>query len=320
MSHSLSASLSLGQSAAALRERHARWQALPPNLRGAFLVTIAAAGFTLVWAMGKSLADHGMHPYQISLCRAAASLLFLLPFLFTGSVTRFRTAHPWLHLIRAASGGVAILFGFYALVRLPLAEVTALGFTSPLFTVIFAALLLREKVRWRRWVAVAVGFGGMLIIVRPGAAAFGSDALFAVGGAMLIAFAITLVKRFPASESPTVLLFYVLAAGILVCVVPALEHWHDPSPLQWLMLLAMGALGLGAHALFIAGFRTGESSFVAPFDYTKLLFALLIGFFAFGDLPDWTTLLGAAVLIASSVYIARRESKLARQESRRRGS
>ncbi len=316
MSLSLATGLSLGRRTDALRQIRLRWQAMPPNLRGAILVTVAAAGFMIVWALAKSLADHGLHPFQISFCRAVLSLLFLLPFLLTGSITRFRTAHPWLHLLRAVSGAVAMLFGFYALMRLPLAEVTALGFTTPLFTVLFAALLLREGVGWRRWAAVAVGFVGMLIIVRPGVAALQVDALYAVGSAMLIAFAITLVKRFPASESQTVLLFYVLIASILVCGLPAAQVWHDPTPLQWLMLTAIGGLGLGSHALFIMGFRIGESSFVAPFDYTKLLFAIVIGFFAFGELPGWATLLGAGVLIGSSLYIARRESRLAR--SRRR--
>ncbi len=316
MSASLASSLSPGAGTAALRNGKSRWHDMPPNLRGAFQVTVAAAGFTIVWALAKSLADAGMHPFQISFCRALLSLLFLIPFLMTGKLERFRTAHPWLHFLRAVAGAVAVLFGFYALVRLPLAEVTALGFTTPLFTVVFAASFLRETVGWRRWGAVVVGFIGMLIIVQPGAAALQVDALFAIGSAMLIAFAITLVKRFPASESQTVLLFYVLIASILVCALPAAEVWRDPTAIEWLMLAAIGALALGAHALFIMGFRSGDSSFVAPFDYTKLLFALVIGFFAFGELPDWATLSGAGVLIGSSLYIARREAKLAAKQRR----
>ncbi|MEQ8653507.1 MAG: DMT family transporter [Kiloniellales bacterium] len=320
MTASLSSELGLGTSAPLLHRSRARWEDMPPNVRGAFLVTIAAAGFTVVWALAKELADAGMHPFQISLCRAVLSLGFLLPFLLRGKVSRFRTAHPWMHFARACSGAVAMLFGFYALMRLPLAEVTALGFTTPLFTVLFAALILRESVGWRRWGAVAVGFAGMLIIVQPGAAALQLDALYAVGSAMLVALSITIVKRFPASESQTVLLFYVLIASILVCALPAAEVWRDPDPIEWLMLAAIGGLGLGAHALFIMGFRIGESSFVAPFDYTKLLFAMIIGFFAFGELPGWATLTGAGVLIASSFYIARRETKLARARSRQPGS
>lgn len=320
MTASLASDLSLDSRVSLLRRSRARWEDMPPNLRGALLVTLAAAGFTVVWALAKSLADAGMHPFQISLCRAVLSLGFLLPFLVRGKAARFRTAHPWLHFARACSGAVAMLFGFYALMRLPLAEVTALSFTTPLFTVLFAALILREVVGWRRWGAVAVGFIGMLIVVQPGAAAFQLDALYAVGSAMLIAFSITLVKRFPASESQTVLLFYVLIASILVCALPAAEVWRDPSPIEWLMLAAIGGLGLGAHALFIMGFRTGESSFVAPFDYTKLLFAMIIGFIAFGELPSRATLVGAGVLIGSSLYIARRETRLARARNRRPGS
>ncbi|MEO1190950.1 MAG: DMT family transporter [Pseudomonadota bacterium] len=292
-----------------------RWQQIPPNLRGAILVTLAAIGFTLVWTLAKLLAERGMHPFQISLGRAVFALLVLMPFVLRGGLQPFQTQHPWMHLTRAIAGACAVLLGFYALARLPLAEVTALGFTTPLFTVFFAAVILRESVGWRRWAAVGAGFVGMLIIVQPGSAAFSSDALYAVAAAMLIAFAITLVKRFPASESQTVLLLYVLLASILVCALPAFQVWRDPVLIEWLMLATLGALALGAHALFIKGFRIGESSFVAPFDYSKLLFAGVIGFFTFGELPGLHTLAGAAVLIGSTIYIARREARLAKQKS-----
>ena len=310
-----------GANSANLEQAKAAWQRLPPNLRGALLVTLAAIGFTLVWTLAKVLAGRGMHPFQISFGRALFSLLALMPFVLRGGLRPFRTRHPWMHLTRAASGAIAMLFGFYALVNLPLAEVTALGFTTPLFTVLFAALVLNEGVGWRRWSAVAVGFIGMLIIVKPGAAALQVDALYAIGSAMLVAFSITLVKRFPASESQTVLLFYVFFASILVCALPAQSVWRPMDGVEWLMLIAIGVLGLGAHALFISGFRIGESSFVAPFDYSKLLFAIVIGFFTFGETPSLTTLGGAAVLIVSSLYIAHREArrvKLAARQSRPR--
>jgi len=299
----------------AFRAMRLRWQALPPNLQGASYVLVAAAGITLVWALAKELAGRSIHPFQIALCRSAFSLIFLIPFLLHGRPAKFRTAHPWMHLTRATSGAIAMLLGFYALAHLPLAEVTALSFTTPLFTVLFAAAVLGERVGPRRWGAVAAGFLGMLIIVQPGAGLFRLDAVYAVTAAMLIAFSITLVKRFPASESQSVMLFYAVAASILVCLWPALEVWRDPDPLEWLMLVTVGALALGAHALLIQGFRIGESSFVAPFDYSKLLFALSIGFFAFGELPGLEMLLGAAVLIASSIYIARRETRANRKGS-----
>ncbi len=313
----MAVALGRGAPGASLAQAKAAWRRMPPNLRGALLVTLAAIGFTLVWTLAKVLAERGMHPFQISFGRALFSLLALMPFVLRGGWRPFRTRHPWMHLTRAASGALAVLFGFYALVSLPLAEVTALGFTTPLFTVLFAALVLREGVGWRRWAAVGIGFLGMLIIVKPGAAALQVDALYAIGSAFLVAFSITLVKRFPASESQTVLLLYVFLASILVCALPASWVWRPMDGVEWLMMVVIGVLGLGAHALFIAGFRIGESSFIAPFDYSKLLFAIVIGFLTFGETPSWTTLGGAAVLIVSSLYIAHREARRVKQAAPR---
>jgi len=298
----------------ALRRTLARWRGLPPNLRGALLVTLAALGFTLVWTLAKLLAAHGIHPLQIAAGRAVFSLLALVPFLLRGGRQPFRTKHPWLHLTRAICGATAVLLGFYALAALPLAEVTALGFTAPLFTVLFAALLLRERVGRRRLAALAAGFLGVLVILEPGTASLRAESLLAIGSAMLIAFAITLVKRFPQSESQSVLLFTVLVASILVCGPPAVFVWTPMTSVEWLMLAGIGLSGLCAHSLFIYGFRVGESSFVAPFDYSKLVFATGGGILVFAELPGVNTLLGALVIVGATVYIAHREARLARAE------
>lgn len=316
MSASLATALGSGAEALSLLRGGERWRRLPPNLRGAALITLAAVGFTSAWVLAKLLIAQGVHPMQIALFRSVFALPALLPFLCHGGRGLFRTRHPRLHLARALCGGLGMILSFYALAYMPLAELTALGFTSPLFTVLFAALFLGERVGWRRCLAVAVGFLGVVIIVQPGSGTLHLVALLPVGAAMLMATSITIVKRFPASESQSVLLLYVVAATIAVSLVPAILNWHPITPPQWLLLAAVGLVSIGAHSLFIYGFRVGENSFVAPFDYTRLLFAAAAGVLLFGEVPGYNTLLGALVVIAATLYIVEREARRARAARR----
>jgi drug/metabolite transporter (DMT)-like permease len=165
-------------------------------------------------------------------------------------------------------------------------------------------------VRWRRWSATLVGFLGVLIMVRPGAAAFDPAAFFALAMALGIAVAVILLKRFPEGESHVAMLTWFSLAAIALSLGPALYVWRVPTAGEWGLLVAVGLLGLGSQAMFIRAFWVGEASFVAPFDYSKLLLAGLIGFLLFGELPDHWDLAGAAVIIAATVYIARREGQL----------
>ena len=289
-----------------------RFAQLGANQQGALLLVVSAFGATINSTLAKLLANGGMDPFQISLARAFFAFGALLPFLLRGGIQRFRTRHPWVHFWRATVGSAAMFLGIYAVAHLPLATVTALSFTTPLFTVLLAAVLLKEKVRWRRWTATGVGFAGVLMMVRPGAEAFDPNALAALTAALFVALAATLVKRFPPGESQAVMLFYFCVTSLLVAIVPAIAVWREPTWREWLLLAGVGLVGVTAHALFLKAFRTGEASFIAPFDYTKLVFALLIGFLLFDEVPDAWTLGGAAVIVASTFYIARREARQAR--------
>jgi drug/metabolite transporter (DMT)-like permease len=290
----------------------AAWLARPANLRGALWMMAAAFGFTVNGALVKSLGEAGMHAFQIALARAVVSGLVLLPLLWRAGPRVLATRHPWTHLLRGVAGSSAMICGFYALTKLPLAEVTALSFTTPLFTIVLAVLLLREPVRWRRWSATAVGFLGVLIMVRPGAQAFEPAALAALAMAFGIALAVTLVKRFPEGESHLAMLVYFCLASILMAVGPAVYFWRAPTPGEGLLLVAIGVLGVASQALIIRAFRAGEATFVAPFDYSKLVLAGAIGFALFGEVPDLWMLAGAAVIVAATLYIARRDAQLGR--------
>ncbi len=273
----------------------------------------AACCFAANGALIKTLLASGLHPLQITFVRLLVGVLAILPFVWRAGPASLKTRHPGIHALRALAGGGAMICGIAALDQLTLADFTALSFSQPLFAVILAILLLGETVGWRRWGATLAGFLGVLIMVRPGSGAFEVDALLAVAMALGIAVAVILAKRLPAEESQITMLFYFSLTTVLVFAAPALAVWRTPSTPETLGLLGFGLGGLITQALMIAAYRTGEASVVAPFDYSKLIVAGILGFALFGEVPNRWTLAGAAVIVAATLYIARREAVLGKR-------
>lgn len=283
-------------------------QRLSPNHRGAVWMMGATIGFTINGALVKTLAQLDMDAFQISFARAFFALLAILPFVWHERRTVLKSRHWGTHLLRGLAGAIAMLCGFYAVSKMPLADVTALGFTQPLFTTLLAFLLLGEVVRWRRWSATVVGFLGVLVIVRPGAETFEPTALAALAMALGIALAVTLVKRFPANESRVTMLLAFCVTSIVISAPPAFYVWRTPNLEELFLLLGTGVLGVASQSMIIRAYQNGEASFIAPFDYSKLLFAGLIGYFLFGEVPDHWTFAGAAIIVGATLYILQRES------------
>jgi drug/metabolite transporter (DMT)-like permease len=286
-----------------------RWAALPANVRAAVWILIASAGFSAMGALIKLLSA-GLDSFQIVFFRSLAGFVVMVPIALRAGRHVWRTRHPKLHLARGAAGIAAMSCGFYALAHLPLAVAVAITFTKPLFMIVLAVMFLGESVRWRRWSATAVGFLGVMIMLRPGAGGFEPAMLVALAQALAIAAAVTLVKRMPTSESNLTVLLYFAVISTAGTLGPALYVWQTPTLEEAGIACAMGLLGVGAQAAIVKGYRTGEASAAAPFDYSRLLFATLFGFLLFSEVPDAWTVMGAGVIVASSVYIARREARI----------
>jgi drug/metabolite transporter (DMT)-like permease len=234
----------------------------------------------------------------------------ILPFVWRAGWASLKTRHPGIHAMRALAGGGAMFCGIAALDHLRLADFTALSFSQPLFAVMLAVLVLGETVGWRRWGATFAGLVGVVIMVRPGTGALDVGALLAVAMAFGIAVAVILAKRLPAEESQATMLFYFSLTTLIFFAVPALAVWRTPTSAEAWGLIGFGFAGLLTQALMIAAYRTGEASVVAPFDYTRLIIAGILGFALFGEVPDLWTLAGAGVIVAATLYIARREAVL----------
>jgi drug/metabolite transporter (DMT)-like permease len=279
------------------------------NIRGAIYMSIAMAGFTANDTLTKFVSA-SMNMGQVMLIRGLfATMLIALLAWSQGALRNPRQAlHP-LVLLRSASELLATITFLVALSHIPLATTSAVLQALPLAVTMGAALVFGEEVRWRRWLAIALGFAGVLIIVRPGTDGFDAYALWALASVGFCAVRDLATKRLPESI-PSLLVSTVTAALVMICgvfLVGPMGGWSQVSE-RSLGLLAMAAvLLLVGYQFIIMSMRTAEISYVAPFRYTALLWAIVLGFLVFGDIPDGPMMLGAAIIVGSGLYTLYRE-------------
>ncbi|MES2540325.1 MAG: DMT family transporter [Pseudomonadota bacterium] len=240
--------------------------------------------------------------------------------------TGLRTANPVGHLWRGVVGTISMGLGFAGLGYLPLPEVTAIGYAAPLLTVIFAAMFLGEEVRLFRISCVALGMVGVLIVllprlsIGPGSAsmteAFG--AMLVLGSAVFTALAQVFVRKLVHSESTAAIVFYFSLTATALSLITLPFGWVWPTPLETALLVLAGLLGGVGQILLTSSYREADASLVAPFDYASMIFALAIGYFVFAEIPSWTMLGGAALIVTAGILIIWREHKLGIERAKQR--
>ncbi|HWA19029.1 MAG TPA: DMT family transporter [Devosia sp.] len=268
-------------------------------------------------------AAKGIPPGEMVFFRSLFALVPIVAFLawrrelYTGT----RTSRPGGHLLRGGIGVFGQGLGFYALTQLPLAEVTAIQYTLPLLTVVAGALFLGENVRAYRWSAVILGMVGVAIIIWPRLTVFGGGevidgthpgwgAISALTGCVFAAIAYVQVRRLVATErSSTIVLYYSLMCALLALLTFPFG-WVLPDPATFLMLVFAGIFGGIGQVTLTESFRQADMSVVAPFEYVSLIFALIVGYVIFGDVPTLPMLLGSAILIGAGVFVIYREHQL----------
>lgn len=295
----------MGQALGAARSR---WLAIAPTTRATIWIVCYCAAFATADALVKSLGG-SLPPTQIAFLRYAISLCLVVPVVLVQGIGCLATGRPLVHATRAVLAASAQVLIYVALARMPLAEVTAINFARPTFMTVLAILLLSERVSLPRWLALGVGFTGVLIMLRPSPEGIDIGAGAAVLGTLMFAFVMIMIRMFAATERPIMFVFYYLAGGVILFAIPTAWFWVAPTQEQWLRLAAIAAVSLIAQVCGIRGFSLGESSVLAPIEYTRLLFALIIGIVAFAELPGPWTGLGAAVIVASTWYGQRRAFK-----------
>ncbi len=282
--------------------------------RGMAYMLLSTLTFMTMNGITRHLAGQ-IHPFEISFFRSVFGLAFFLPLLMGKGWAPLRTGRLWANLSRGALNGASMLLYFLALKFAPLAKVAALFFTTPLFGTLMAVLVLRETIRGRRIAALAVGFVGMLVIVRPDKETLDFGAILVLSSALISGYAVVLIKQLSRTEAATTITIYTGLVTMPLSLIAALPYWQTPSGEQLAWTIAMGGLGsIGQYAM-VKAFSEAEVTAVLPLDFTKLIWSAAIGYLAFGEVPEIWTWIGGAMICTSAVYIAHRE-RLAQRRQR----
>ena len=275
------------------------------------LAALALAGM----AVSVKFLSQSVSVWEVLVLRAVFALLVLSPALFKAGPIVFKTNRPWVHVARSAFGMGGMVAMYFALKHLDLALVTTLAFARVLFMIVCAVLFLGEIIRWRRSSATVFGFLGVVVCMQPGADDFNPWTLAALTSALLGAGVTTMIKRLTDTEAPLTITIYAYFIMGGVSLVPALFTWHTPTVIELLAVAAMGTCSALGQTCFALALRAGDATAVTPFEYSRLLWAVLFGYLLFAEIPAASTWMGGAIIIASSFYIALREAKLGKHST-----
>ena len=285
------------------------------NLRGLLWMVVASFTFALFMLIARIGADD-LHVVQVAFMRYFMSLVLVLPVLARLGVAGFSGLNLRLHGLRGAAHGLAVVGWFYALTQMPIAEVSAIGFTGPVFITIGAALFLGERVGVHRWGAVAVGLVGALIIIQPGVVPLNAGVLAMAAAVPLFAASDLFVKALVRTESPTVIIA-VLNVILTVGMAPfAWWFWQPTDWRDWVLAGGMAVFATFSHICMGKAFAAADVSAVQPARFLQLPWLALLGYLAFAEFPSLAAWTGAAVIIASVSYIMNRERVAAAADNR----
>lgn len=299
-------------------------------LRGIMLKICSVVVFIVMFAMIKTTAQ-SVPPGQAVFFRSFFAIPVIVVWLALRRelATGFRAAHPLGHVWRGLMGTLAMGLSFGGLAYLPFPEVTAIGYAAPLLTVVFAAMFLGEDVRAFRISAVVLGLIGVLIVLSPRLSVLNATttsqtesfgALLVLGGAVFAALAQVFVRKLVNTEKTPAIVFYFSLTASVLSLATLPFGWVIPTVTQTLTLIGAGLLGGVGQIFLTSSYREADASVVAPFDYASILFALLIGYFAFDEVPSPTMLGGAGLVIFAGILIIWRERKLGLERARARKS
>jgi drug/metabolite transporter (DMT)-like permease len=287
-------------------ERSARLAGIALMLLGVFM-------FSFGDALGKYLVS-SYAVGQLLWLRACAALLVLSPLIWRQREQFFRIERPWLQAIRILLSTLEVAAFFLAVVYLPLADVTTYYLACPIFVTALSALVLGENVGWRRWAAILIGFGGVLIALRPSAQTVSWPAMIALGGSL--SFSVLMLITRSLRNTPDIVMATTQFVGTFVLgVLMSPFGWVTPGAASLAMFAAAGCISVTALICVNRSLKLAPASVVVPYQYSMIVWAVMFGIAVFGDVPQPATILGAAIIIGAGLYIFLRERKLGREEA-----
>lgn len=277
-----------------------------------FWVTVSMAMLAVIAALVRYAALGGLDSQVTFFWRNVFCVMWMLPLLWRRGRSLYVTQQPRLYALRVALSFVSMSAFFYALSQIPIGKATAISFLSPLFGTLFAILLLGEVVGMRRWAALAAGFAGAMIMLLPGGAdwlsGMGPGEVAALLSAACVGIIGPLVKQLTTADDADRIVFITSLVMAPVSLVPALFVWQWPQGDQWLVLVLLGLFAVLGHLTLVRGYVATDASLVMTFKFSRLPFAVALGYLAFGDTISTGTWIGAAIIFAAGVYIAHREA------------
>lgn len=282
-----------------------------PHVRAALLMFGSTMFFGLM-TVAIRLASETLHTFEIAFFRNFFGLAAALPLLLRHGPGLMKTAQLPRYVFRCFIGVVSMLCGFWAIGHLPLAQAVALSYSTPIFVTIAAVIFLHEQVRARRWAAVALGFVGMMIIVRPGTDGFSAGTLVALIAAVLSGIVSIQIKLLSKTEPADRIVLLTTLLWVPMSLLPALTVWEWPHGMTWVWVIAAGFLGTGGHMLWTRALKLGDVSALTPISFMQLPVVAIAGWLLFREPLDRWTAIGAGVIFAANAYIAHREARLAR--------
>ena len=281
----------------------------------------AASGlsFCLLNALSRKLTIE-LDPMQAQFLRYLFGIVVLLPLVWRQGLAAYRPLRPGGQFLRGAVHALGLMLWYTALPQIPLADSTAIGFTGPIFIMIGAFLFLGEPMRWERWLATTIGLAGVMIVLVPkllgGGSGGGSSTLsgghyhlLMLASAPVFAASFLLTKALTRYETPGVIVLWQAISVTLFSLPLALLHWQTPNASQWLGFFFCGLLGTAGHYFLTRSFRAADISATQSVKFLDLVWASLLGWMVFADLPTQSTLVGGAVICAATLWVARRESR-----------
>lgn len=249
---------------------------------------------------------------QIVFMRCLFGLIFFLPFILRSATAMHTTRLP-MHMLRAFLQVVSMALWFSAIPLIPLAEIAALGFLAPLFATIGAMFILKEKVGWRRGLAMGVGFAGVIVLLRPGFADVNTGSLMIIGSASLWALALLSIKSLARTDNAALMTAWASLLLTPITLVPALFVWQWPTLEQWLLMMVVGFSASCSHMCMGFAFRLADVSKVLPMDFSRMLWTAIVGYLFFAQIPTIFTFIGGFMIFGAATYVTIREARLARR-------
>jgi drug/metabolite transporter (DMT)-like permease len=286
----------------------ARWEAMPRTARGALLVSMGSIALVLMAALVKHLGER-LPPFEILFFRSAIGFLCALWVFRSDLFEPLRTKRQGAHFVRGLVGAGGNACFFWTITHMMLADSLALQFSRPLWMIPLALCFLSEVVGFRRVAVATVGFAGVLLYARPFTEGFDPNAIIGAIGGLFGALVVVAIKNLQTTESTRVIMFYYAFWNAFFAALPAAFTWITPTGGEFLLLIVIGVMGMGGQALITHGLGMGDATALVPLDYLRVIYAAVLGYVLFSEIPGAASFAGMALIMAASLYLVLNERR-----------